>query len=192
MLLEQAIASVAVALLSAIVGGFIGFHGASRLREHEQRDRQRAAGRALLVELMANYKGPESLEKDLYDEVPGRWPDFMTSYYYAKNVWQETLPLVSPMLRWSELEKLATAYQSFEKALDKIKSAGRGVARNSPNDLWADFRKTLQKIGGHEVRTALIEFFDAIKLVAPKVLDKDEREKIPLFQQRETNSRERP
>src|SRR5712691_3901393 len=113
--------NVAIPLLAASIGGFVGFWGARRLQDREQKERQLAAGRALRVEVHSNYKGAQSLADELYKRPPEDWfKDFTPGHYYSRNVWRDTLHLVSPLLRWSELETLDTSYRSFDIAIEEV------------------------------------------------------------------------
>jgi|GEM_PF-6724724 len=169
-------------LLGAIAGGIIGsilsYVGAAYLQNRERKTRQLAAARALLVELRANHFGVQSLGTDLHQKVPNEWPRFEKSDYFVKSAWVDLLPLISPLLHWSELTQIENAYRSMETALQEIQAAGHHVAKSSPTSEWGSFRQDLQRIENQSLRKALHAFAQATKLLASRVLTVEERKEI--------------
>jgi hypothetical protein len=166
--------NVAVPLLSAIVGGIIGFLGAGHLHARDRKERQLAAARALLVELKSNYEGTQALSKALYNDVPSDWPHFVESRYHEKSVWLDVLPEVSSLLRVGELQALGMAYKRMEVALAQIRDAGLSISKQSTNEEWKHFREKLVFIENHSLREALQSFIGGLDVVSKKVLSQDE------------------
>jgi hypothetical protein len=187
---EQLLANAVITLLPAVVGGYVGFRGALNVHNREQREKQIAAGRALFVEVYSNYNGTQELADQLMKEDPVYWcSDFERDNYYAKTVWNDTLPTISPLLNWDELEQLVNAYSLFDEALQEIERLTKEMRTVRRDSNWAEpCRQPLQRISGNSVGRALHGFMAAAQLLGPKVLTKKERRNISTLFGQETAS----
>lgn len=84
-------------LIGAAIGAMIGFLGSVLLSWLAERSKQRAAGRALLAEIVSNL---EAL----------KYPSEHRPAGYSQTVWETQLPLVAALLHWNELQTVAEPY----------------------------------------------------------------------------------
>lgn len=102
-----------VTLLAALAGALIGFFGSLMLQTQAAKREQRAAGRAVLAEMFTN------LDRALGAESTRVIHQFLDA------AWREQLPLVAKLLKWKELKKILSAYDSgdrgYQNAVDVAK-----------------------------------------------------------------------
>ena len=95
-----------VSLLSGLAGAILGFFGSLYIQRRSAKETRRAAGRALLAELVGNY---ESLK------VHERPPEG-----FSRTVWDAQLPLIAQLLEWDELRLIATPYALAAEPLSRV------------------------------------------------------------------------
>jgi hypothetical protein len=163
-------------LLGAIAGGLLGslvsYFGAFWLQRNDDREKQRAAGRALLAEIVKNY---ESL-KYVGDHKPAG---------YSEQVWQSQLPLIAQSLTWRELRIIAEPYLIAAEPLFGFDLADelerRAEARISTGIQTADFRpiEKMRKKCQEDLAKARNGFAAAANLLRGKLLTLEERTEFP-------------
>jgi len=87
-------------LLSGLVGVVVGAFWTSHLQKQEQRARQRGAGRALLLEMQANFRSLDEAARYPKDKFP-----------FTSTVWFGQISQVALLLDWGSFEKVAAAYR---------------------------------------------------------------------------------
>ena len=93
-------------LTSGLIGAVLGFVGALLITWWNNRSRRKAAGRALIAEMFINADRALSAEST---DVTHEFFDF---------VWREQLPLISQLIRWADLKKVVTAYDSSARMFE--------------------------------------------------------------------------
>jgi hypothetical protein len=141
------------AIAGSILGSAVTYLGAAILQDRESKQKQRAAVRALLAELVQNYQSLRDYPK--HGGPPGG---------YSEQTWQSQLPLIVQGLTWEELRMASAAYLV----------AGGPLTR--PNRIWDD------TAGGMQLRKQLSEasglFQDAADVIGEKVLTPAERKSL--------------
>lgn len=99
--MQDLVTNILIPLVSATIGGlaggYAGYRGALRVQNREDRERCKAAGRALLAEMIKNYRA--------LDYVGEHRPAGFT-----ETVLETELPLVARLLTWKELQTVLEPY----------------------------------------------------------------------------------
>lgn len=87
-------------LIGAVIGSVLGFLGSVIVDQRKERERRKAAGRAVLAEMIINAGRVLSAEATTLQ------------YELVDHVWRQQLPLVATLFDWDKLRKLVVAYDS--------------------------------------------------------------------------------
>lgn len=159
---QESLTNVLIPLLSAaiggIVGGYVGYRGAIRVKKIEDEARSKAAGRTVLAEMIRNASRALSAASTTL------------RYELADSVWREQLPWVANLFsgQWDKLSQLVTAYDS-------------GSQLTNQSQQWNLFEMSqTHKMEAKDILLSHAEkdWFIAIEVVAAKVLDRNERLKL--------------
>jgi hypothetical protein len=123
------------AIVGSIVGSAIGVLGSLYVNRRDYRRRQVGEGRALLAELIWNYRGTQLLAKHLADGAALRWMRFDPDLYYMYG--SRSAHLLSQLLTWAELDKVMEGYRLMDLALDQIGRAISAISADGAPDTTA-------------------------------------------------------
>jgi len=121
------------AAIGAIIGSLLGFLGSYVLNFLDQRSKQKAAGRALLAEIIRNLTALGYVG----DHRPAG---------YSQNIWETQLSLVAALLNWAELQIVAEPYLLAAEPMhgysiaETMREKGFQVAQSSSPSFSATFR----------------------------------------------------
>lgn len=164
-------------LLGAAIGAVLGFLDSVFLNWWNDRQGRKAAGRAVLAEMFAN------LDRALSAESTRVLHEFLDS------AWHTQLPLAAQLLKWPDLKKLVSAYDSasrgYENAKDEIRKLDdrQRNLRVQPRVMGEELKRDRQlaaienerqKIDGW-FRVVAGEWITAMRVVRDSAVECDER-----------------
>jgi hypothetical protein len=166
------------AVIGSAVGAIIGFFASSSLQRRTEANLQKGAGRAVLAEMFTN------ADRAIGAESTGR------VHAFFDEAWRGQLSLVVQRLNWPNLRKLISAYDSAARAYDnaieeiqkldererKLHAQPQKMGEELQRDEeFGEIERNRQKISAWFVIVAQ-EWVDAIDVLAPAVLETEERQ----------------
>lgn len=168
----EIVTSVLIPLVSAVVGGlvggYVGYRGALKAQAQEDESRCKAAGRALLAEMIRNHRALEYVG----EHRPAG---------FSQSVLEAELPLLSKLLDWKELRIALEPYLLAAEPLNgfsvadelRDKTLTYQLAGNRAVNFERNAQEVLNKCQ-EELAKVRQRFADAAEMLRRRVLTDEE------------------
>lgn len=151
-------------LFGAIIASILSYFGAFHLQRRDERNRQKAAGQALLIEMRGNLNFLWEVTSELHVRMPHTedksFYEAGEDWKYGDGIWRGQLPLIAQLLDMKGLEKVANAYRLSSTVIFKLKRA----------HMAEDYNSELGSIMGRDINQyALPALKEAVDILQAKV-----------------------